>query len=384
MKKALYIVFICSVLSMGLQLYLSSRSYSLSVDKTEDSKICHINDFINCDNTLLSNYSHFAGIPVSNWGFATHLILLFLSLFLLIGWDKPSVIWFTLGVFSTLSAIASLIMLGVSIFFLKLFCPFCIVLYLLSFVVAFCIFPYAKKYLSISVLKQARVFLSCTLLVLLPISALIHLIFMNMYDIKSSQKIVKNNLMDWISAPVKKTEETALLATGPTRDKAIITLKEFADFLCFHCRNSYYTLKKFKASNPQTRIEYFSFPLDKCKDKRVSCALTKAVYCAEKQKQGWDIHGIIFENQKEFIKLRNNNQALEKIEAFGHHLKSMEWKQWHDCTTSSSSEEAVKKQIKAGEDMNITGTPAFFINEKKVQHKYFIRTIKAIQKHLTK
>ncbi len=384
MKKALYIVFICSVLSMGLQLYLSSRSYSLSVDNTENSKICHINDFINCDNTLLSNYSDFAGIPVSNWGFATHLILLFLSLFLLIGWDKPSIIWFSIGVFSALSASASLIMLGISAFLLKLFCPFCIGLYLLSFVVVFCVFPYAKKYISVPIFKQARVFLSCALFALLPISALIHLIFINMYDIKSTQKIVKNNLMDWLSAPVKKTGETELLATGPTKDKAVITIKEFADFLCFHCRNSYYTLKKFKASNPQARIEYFSFPLDQCKNKRVSCALTKAVYCAEKQKNGWDIHGIIFEHQKEFINLRNNKKALEKIEIFSRHLKNMEWKKWHDCTDSPASEEVLEKQIKAGKDMNIKGTPAFFINGKKVQHKYFIRTIKAIQEHLIK
>ncbi len=204
-----------------------------------------------------------------------------------------------------------------------------------------------------------------------------------MYDIKSTQKIVKNNLLDWVSAPTKNTPEKELLEKGPVGDKALITVTKFADFLCFHCRTVYYTLKKFKLAHPQARIEYFSFPLDQCKSERVSCVLTKAVYCAEKQNQGWNMHGIIFEHQKEFINLRNNEEALEKTKNFSQHL-NIKWLEWSNCIASSSAEQVVKKQIKAGKDMNIKATPAFFVNGKKMNHRYFIRTLKAIKKQIAK
>ena len=187
--------------------------------------------------------------------------------------------------------------------------------------------------------------------------------------------------MDWISSPVKTSGEQALLTTGPSNKEAIITVTEFADFLCSYCRNSYYLLKIFKSTNPQARIEYFSFPLDECKSKRASCTLTQAVYCAEKQNQGWNMHDLIFENQKQFVHLKNNKKALKILKELSQHLP-LQWDQWSECIKSASAVEFTKKQIKAGENMNITGTPALFVNGKKVNHGYFTKTMSAIRNYI--
>lgn len=382
MKKTLYIIFFCSLLSIGLHLYLSERSYSIATDKAGASSICHISHSWNCDNTLNSSYSEFAGIPLSNWGFATHLIIAFLALLLLLGWtENSSLIWFTLSCLATFSAGASLTMLGVSLFFLHLFCPFCIALYFLSFITIVCVFPHIKQALSLSSLKKACLFLSSAFALLVLASILTHLIFMNTHNIKSTDRIVISNIKDWISAPIKHIKEKALLTTGPLREEALITIVEFADFLCPHCRDNYYILKIFKASNPQTRIEYFSFPLDQCKTKRASCALIRAVYCAEKQNQGWNMHGLIFDNQKKFIPLKEDKKAFQKVKEIGHQLP-LTWDKWFQCTESSTAMDIQNKQIKAGNDINITGTPTILVNGKKVHHKYFTKTIKAIQKYL--
>ena len=382
MKNKLYIIFICSLLSIGFHLYLNSRSYSLATDKVSGPTICYISDSVNCDNVLTSNYSEFAGIPISNWGGATHLIIAFLSLCLLIGWtEKPSLLLSILNYFAFLSAGASLVMLGISGLVLHLFCPVCIILYLLSFIVVACVLPSVKQAFSLSSLKTIRLLLPSFFIVWVLIGVLLHLMFINTYNVKSITQTVKFNVMDWASAPVKKNKEEALLTTGPSNEEALITITEFADFLCSHCRNSHYILKIFKASNPQVRIEYFSFPLDQCKSKRASCALTRAVYCAEKQNQGWNMHGLIFEHQKKFIVLMDNRKAIQKIKEFSSHLP-LHWDNWSKCIKSPSAFKMQEKQIKAGDNMEVMGTPSLFVNGKKLHHQYFTKTIQAIRKYL--
>ena len=206
---------------------------------------------------------------------------------------------------------------------------------------------------------------------------------MSTHNIKSTDKIVQSNLMDWNSAPVKQSKEKALLTAGPSKKEASITITEFADFLCSYCRKSYYILKIFKASNPKIRIEYFSFPLDQCKSKRASCALTRAVHCAEKQEQGWSMHEVVFEHQEEFIPLTDDKKAFQKVKDLNSHLQ-INWDKWIECVDSPSTIEAQNKQIKAGNDMNVMGTPSLFVNGKKVNHVYFTKTIKVIQNTIQK
>ncbi len=383
MKKSLYTIFICSLIALGFHFYLSFRSYSLSVDSAEESTVCYISESLNCDNALTSSYSAFAGIPLSDWGFATHLIIALLSLVLLMGWvEKAAPFWFSLFCFSFISAGASLVMIGISVFFLNFFCPFCIILYLLSFIVFIVAFFSAKANLSLSSVKEPRVLVSC-LAVWVLASLLLHLIFMNSHDIKSAEKTVKRNVMDWISAPIKSSGEKPLLTVGPPKEESVITITEFADFLCSFCRKSHYLLKKLKSSNPNIRLEYFSFPLDECKSKRASCVLTRAVYCADKQSRGWNMHDLVFEHQKEFISLNDNKQAVQKLQKLSAHL-NLDWERWSECIESSVAFEITEKQITAGKNVNITGTPSLFVNEKKVNHGYLTKTIKAIRQHITK
>ena len=375
MKSKLYIILICSLLSMGFQLYLSERSYSIASDKVEGSTICHINDSWNCDNTLTSPYSELIGLPLSNWGFSTNLIIALLSLLLLIGWaENANPVRLTLNLLASVSAGASLIMLCISLFVLHLFCPFCVILYVLSFAIAICAFLTGKPDISLPALKKAKLLLSGSSVGLILTAIIIHLVFMNTYNIKSTDKIVQSNVMDWNSAPVKQSIEEALLISGPSKKEAIMTITEFADFLCSYCRKSYYILKIFKASNPRVRVEYFSFPLDQCKSNRASCALTRAVHCAEKQKQGWKMHEVAFEHQKEFISITDDKKTFQTLKDLNSDLQ-ISWDKWTECVNSPSAIEAQYKQIKAGNDMNVMGTPSLFVNGKKVNHVYFTKTI---------
>ena len=391
MKKTLYTILICSLLSMGLHLYLSDRSYSLSSDTVSDSIICNINDTLNCDSTLNSPYSKLGGVPISNLGFALNLILFLLTLMILIAWtDNPLLLGLALLSLSGLSALASLGMFSISWFVLQAFCPFCLLLYLLSFIIlwACCFFWKNQQPFSVSqfskLLKNSSGVFTTILLLGVATTLIVHLIFIRMYQISSVDKTVRYAVMDWQAAPVKIPSEKPLFTVGPSSEQASLTITEFADFLCSHCRRSYSILKFLKNSQPDIRIEYFSFPLDQCKGRRASCFLTKATYCAKEQGQAWNMHGIIFENQSQFAKNLGDETSYLKTLKFLAGKLNLRWEEWEKCTLSAEALQFTHKQLEAGLKLGITGTPTTFVNGKKISNRYFNETLKALKKHINK
>ena len=384
MKKYFFIILVCAGISSGLHLYLSFRTQAVLAGKAESSSICHINDQLNCDTALASEYSQIAGLHLSDMGFATNLIIALLAFMLLNSLrEQAPRILLALTAFSTASASASLVMLMLSLFALKVFCPFCLILYLLSFVILACLYLTINKKLLLSAVKKTtfRFIAGCSL-AWLSISLLSCLIIMHLNKSQADPKTVRVQLLDWLSAPEKSTAKAPLLTSGQKNtSKDSIKITEFADFLCSHCKNSYYTLKLLKSSRPDIYVEYYSFPLDQCKSNRVSCILTKAVYCAKQQQQGWNLHHLIFDHQKIFISMRDNNKAIEQLKKIGKHLP-LKWNIWQDCISSEPAEALLKEQLKAAEQMQITSTPSLFINNKKINQRHLIPTVQAIKQHL--
>ena len=383
MKRPLTLICICATISMALHLYLSNRAESLAAGAVnEPSSICHINEHFNCDSTLISNYSHFAGTHLSNWGFATHLIIAFLSLILIAGWtENRQSLSVALWAFSLLSFVASLIMLSISYFILHAFCMLCCILYVLSFIILLILLLTMRQPLFLPALKHTQ---PLTLVIIVCFwagsSILSHLVFIKINDTKSSTEIVKAHFQDWLDSPVKNTEEKALLLSGS--DHSPITITEFADFLCHHCRNIHYMLKVFKASHPSIKMRYFSFPLDQCQGKTASCFLTRAVYCAEKQNQGWALQDTIYQHQKNFLSLRKDEEIFAELKRISQTLE-LNWNNLSDCLNSPPALNIPQQQLTAGEQLNITSTPTLFVNGRKMNHQYVLKTLKAISDYLS-
>ena len=384
MNKNFFIILICAIISSGIHLYLSSRAQSISAGQINESSICHINDRLNCDVALASEYSQFAGLHLSDLGFATNFIIALLAFTLISGLveQAPRIILALVG-FSGLSVLASLVMMLLSGLFLKVFCPFCLILYLLSFVIMIFMWPVFKKKFLLSSIKTLNFrFLSGLLLAWLITGILSHLIFINLSNTASSKQVVHVNFLDWLSAPIKNTSKAPLLKYGKKTENSI-KVTEFADFLCPHCKNSYYTLKLLKSSHPNIYVEYYSFPLDQCQGHGVSCALTRGVHCAKQQQQGWEMHHLVFDNQKKFIPLSDHDKVIKTLEQISFHLP-IQWDAWKNCIQSKTAMDIQEEQLQAGKQMNITGTPTLLINGKKVPQRYFIKTVQAIQKYLIK
>ncbi len=388
MKKPLLFISISTLLSIAFHIYLSMRAQVLlKGEEVHGFSICHVNSWLSCDNTLLSDYAHFIGLSLSDWGLATHLIIFCLLIILLLGLVEHSVVvWATLCFFSILSAGASLVFAGLSYFLLNIFCPICIILYFLSFITCGCIIWILsnRSWIEFSFLRLFRsvksVFFLSIVLTWVFLAFLSHQMFIYLNQNNSTKYRASSFLLDWRSAPVEQTKQKPLLEKG-SKDSQI-TITEFADFLCPHCKNSYYLLKVFHSSHSDIRIRFFSFSLDRCQnDSGISCFLTQAVWCAKNQDHGWSLHDLIFKNQEQFLKtntIEKTQFLLKKIVS----PLSLNWNNLEKCIQSPESRQIAKNQILAGEDMKITGTPSLFVNGKKTTSQYFIQTLQSIRKHI--
>ena len=365
--------------SIAVQLYLSLRSYSLKADSSF-LNLCEIGSQWNCDQALTSAFSEIFGIPISH--FAIALSVFCLTALILLQWKWLEKVWSSwVWRVSVFSALSSLFMLAVSMVILKTLCPLCTLCYILSFVV---LWPLKKG------LENPRLFaftgwrselkiLSVIALSIGVFTLLLHGWSLQIYPAQKSMAL--SNFMDWKQAQTQYPPQNIItLSSGPNRLQAVLTVTEFVDFLCPHCQRVYKVLQVFKKAHPDIRLEYAHFPLDPrgCQGKEesdsASCYLSKAVFCAEEKQI--ELQTFIFNHQDKWIQLRQNVSEIKK--QIQNQLSQWQVSDITKCTESESASNAVFKQITEGKNLKIKGTPALFVNGRKITPSAVHETLKKI------
>ena len=145
------------------------------------------------------------------------------------------------------------------------------------------------------------------------------------------------------------------LSRAPLRGQpqAPITIIEFSDLQCPFCASVTPTLRELMKQYPdQIRWVFKNFPLDFHADSPLAHA---AALAAERQGKFWEMHDLIFANQ------RNLKRDSLLAEARSLNLDM-------DRFTADLASADVKGQLEAdkkeGQELGVNGTPAFFINGK--------------------
>ncbi|MCY4513477.1 MAG: thioredoxin domain-containing protein [Bdellovibrionales bacterium] len=371
MKIGIKIALLASLLSTGIHLYLAKRSYELQSGQAKESQLCHISEQINCDPALLSSWSRVFGVSLSSWGFAFNLALtLLLGLFLLrlLGLND---FWKNLS-FSLAGAIgvASLLMIAVSLI-MGLTCPLCWATYLLSGFSIGALVPVFWKNLSFHTF--GRLFkdrISYILAGLITGAALFtHISFVVAFDIKSLEEENEAAFIDWQIAEPISFEHPPVFRMGPESSQMIVV--EFADFLCPHCKSVSPSVHQFLETHPKVSFHFYSYPLDdscnpeiKSEPLGLSCRLTKALICGEKQKKGVDVYYLIFDKQEQWIESRGQEQKIADLMADLIQGASLNSQDFSDCMKSPETENTLNQTVQTGNKALIPGTPSFFINGK--------------------
>jgi protein-disulfide isomerase len=135
-----------------------------------------------------------------------------------------------------------------------------------------------------------------------------------------------------------------------------ITIVEYSEFQCPFCKKTF-------AAAEQVMTEYKGkarwivrdFPLS-FHDRARPAAV--AATCAGKQNKYWQMYKIIFDNQQKLADADLEQYAKKS---------GVDMKQWQACVKSPGEIEAeIDAQMKSGMALGVNGTPAFFINGRKL------------------
>ncbi|MCB0343293.1 MAG: DsbA family protein [Pseudobdellovibrionaceae bacterium] len=380
MPRKMMIAAVSTIAAIGFHIYLTLHYYSLNFGGGAGQSVCNISAVFDCDAVSASQYSEFLGIPMALWGGMTNLILLLLIA--ISGWrlaDNASRASRITLYLASLVVLASVAMGTVSLTLISYFCLFCIATYILS-VVTFetlrqsqdgpvcsnlmsdtkALFTTDKKYLLLLVAIPAGAFL-------------IHTSALSQYGIDRLAQRVSNNLADWKNTKTVQLAGTPMLVKGPAASEAKMVISEFADFRCGFCKAVASPIHLFLKSHPDVRMEFYTFPLDgECNDAitgktGLSCRLAKAVLCSEKQQRGWDMHDYIFKNQMNINQFNAVPQIDRDLAAYASTI-GLNWDDVVTCMEAPDTLEAIKQQAKLGHDIGISGTPAVYINGRKMQN----------------
>lgn len=397
MKKRIQLAVFSILLSIAGHLYLAMHYYPLKFGFATGNSLCNLNAKFDCDAVSASAFSALFGIPLAVWGAIFNGILLLLVLISWLEWtDHPERMKRWALALAGGSFFASLTMGTISITLMHNYCIVCLALYVLSIITFLALrgtlrepfFAGIKTDLP-EIFGESRSILF--FIIAIPALAfLMHKSFMsNLGDTDQLNSVVQEALAEWSANPKQEFVAKPSLSMGPAPDQASLTLTEFADFRCGHCKRASYTLHAFVRAHPDVRFEFYSFPLDgACNEKidsksGISCRLAATVYCAEKEGsgKGWQMHDLLFESQEtvnQFATLAEVDMFLSKNIA----PTGLNWESLLRCTETTETQDAIRAQAKQGALVNVLGTPTLFANGKMLSRGQLVPVLQAVHQKI--
>jgi len=136
---------------------------------------------------------------------------------------------------------------------------------------------------------------------------------------------------------------------------APITIIEFGDFNCPRSLESFPIMKEVMAKYPdQVRFFWRNFPVVK----ESSVDFARGGVCAHRQNKFWELHDVFFQTQG--IGLGRNLDNLVK-------QAGLDYEKYKKCSSNSLIDAEIRKDVYAGDEGDVAGTPTFFINGYKIE-----------------
>ena len=163
------------------------------------------------------------------------------------------------------------------------------------------------------------------------------------------------------------------------KEKAPVTIVEFADFQCYYCSQASKGMKKLvEKYKGKVNVVYKHFPLGFHPFAKPAAVHFEAI-AMEDHEKAKKFHDLIFDNFQKYAKLKAGKEIDKKlkelVKAVGADAKKLQ-------DNLKKAEAIVDKDKKEGEKAGVTGTPNFVINGVLVPRGHTPEEI--IERHLKK
>jgi protein-disulfide isomerase len=176
---------------------------------------------------------------------------------------------------------------------------------------------------------------------------------------KDGKTFLRGEMYSMSKDPFAETRAKLHLEGSPSKgpSDAKVTIVEFSDFQCPHCRVLHSTLQAIETEYPQVRIVFKNFPLTQIHPWAETAAI--GAHCAYQQKPAsfWQLQDLIFENQD----LISSENAWDKLIGFSSEL-GLDPEAMKTCMSSPEAKQAIASDHAEGEALSLTSTPTVFVN----------------------
>jgi protein-disulfide isomerase len=143
---------------------------------------------------------------------------------------------------------------------------------------------------------------------------------------------------------------------GPKNAK--VTIVEFSDFQCPFCKQANPMLEEVLKNNKDVNLVFKQFPLTSIHPQAMPAA--KAVVAAGKQGKFWEMHDIVFENNRAL----SNDNLKEYAGKIG-----LDVAKWEKDFASPEVQAQVDREMQEARAADVTGTPTIFVGGKRLQNR---------------
>jgi protein-disulfide isomerase len=135
---------------------------------------------------------------------------------------------------------------------------------------------------------------------------------------------------------------------------APVTIYEFSDFQCPHCRMAAPQLKKIvEESEGKAKLVFRHYPLPLHPKAREAA---KAAVAADKQGKFWQMHDLLFENQAELQRADFDDYAKQI---------GLDMKRFKADMQSKETEAKIEADVAAGKAVGVDSTPSIYVNDRR-------------------
>jgi len=179
------------------------------------------------------------------------------------------------------------------------------------------------------------------------------------YVSKDGKTLLRGEIFDMSADPFAANRAKIHVDGSPAKGPvdARVTIVEFADFQCPHCRELWEALKVVEAQYPQVRFVYKDFPLTQIHPWANTAAM--GAHCAFEQSPAafWKVHDSVFENQDVISPENVWDKLVEYAAAAGLNTDTFK-----GCLSSPDTQKAIDASHAEGVSLGINSTPTIYIN----------------------
>jgi len=178
----------------------------------------------------------------------------------------------------------------------------------------------------------------------------------NQFSNQNNLELIPYNLMTLVSSTAITVPQ--IYSDSPVKGnaKAPITIYEFSSFDCLYGQTMQATLNKILKKYPQQiKLVWKDLPIDE-QNNNIMLA-HQASRCAQEQDKFWQYHDLLWQS--------DGNFTLAKLQALADKL-NLRRLDFDSCLKNQITKAVVEKDISEANDLLISGTPHFYINEQEI------------------